>query len=129
MCVQNNVSFRGQIPRNEKRLNTIGALVGGPIAAAVLAATTSAGIKEAKADTFMGTIKNSFKMYNQDYKNVFAWIAKDVFRQEKWANNILKLKNTDKRIFAAAYAINSLFMAGCLKMGMDFGSKFKHRND
>ena len=128
MNVINNVSFQGQVPKREKRANNIAAVVGGPLAAAGIVATYGIGSgKSLKGNTLMGTIKNHAKLFTQDCKNIAAGLC-EFTKQHKWADNIAKLKNTDKRVFGAGLLAYSLILGGAIKLGAELGSKLRHRN-
>ena len=129
MPVQNNVNFQGNVPKKEKQYNTRWALLSGPIIAASNILIDAAFDKELRKDTFINTAKECAKDFTGNWKNVFAGIAKYGLRQEELGNKIFNLANNNKKIFAAAFLIETLFYTGCVKLGMDWASKYKHRKD
>ncbi len=128
MDVQNDVNFQGRIPRSEKRRNTRWAIIGAPV---VTAGSIALGAldKNLRKDSFTATAKECTGAFAKDFKVLFSGAAKYVLRNDKLADKIFKLPNTDKRVVAAAFILDSVIMAGILKLVSDLGSKFRHRND
>ncbi|MBR6099298.1 hypothetical protein IKP85_06080 [bacterium] len=123
----NNVSFQGQVPKREKRLNNIAAVIGGPLAAAGIVATYGMCNKELKCDSFKGTMKNYAKSFTGNCRDALAGLCQ-LIKQNKWADKVAQLKNTDKRIFAAGFLGYSLLLGASIKIGAEIGSKLRHRN-
>ena len=82
-----------------------------------------------RKDTFTATAKECTGVFAKDFKVLFSGAAKYILRNDKLADKIFKLPNTDKRIVAAAFVLESVLMAGILKLTSDLYSKFRHRND
>lgn len=129
MSVQNNVSFQGSIPQREKRNNTtlaalgaFGGVIGGLAAEPFID-------KSLRQDTFLKTAKKCIESHTKDWKDVFSGGAKYILRNDKLADKIFKLKNTDKRLAATALIADVVGMFGLLKITFDCMSRFKHRND
>ena len=129
MSVQNSVSFQGKVPQREKRNNTtlaaygaLGGVIGGLVADPLID-------KSLRQDTFLKTAKKCIESHTKDWKNVFSGGAKYILRNEKLADKIIKLKNTDKRLAAAALITDLIGMFGLLKLTFDGISMFKHRKD
>lgn len=126
MSIQNNVNFQGKVPQNEKRYNTNWALLTAPLVAATSIAS-EAFDRNLRADSFLKTAENCIASHAKDYKNVFAGGAKYVLRNDKWAEKIFNLKNTNKYLVGAAIATEMLMTFGVIKLVMDGLSRFKHR--
>lgn len=129
MSVQNNVSFQGSIPQREKRNNTICAACGALGGVAGGLAADPLIDKSLRQDTFLKTAKKCIEAHTKDWKDVFSDGAKYILRNDKLADKILKLKNTDKRIAATAIAIDLIGMFGLLKITFDCFSRYRHKND
>ena len=128
MDVQNNVNFQGSVPRSEKRRNTRWAIIGAPVVTAGSIALEALD-KNMRKDTFTATAKECTGAFAKDFKVLFSGAVKYILRNDKLADKIFKLPNTDKRIVAAAFILDSALMAGILKLASDLSSKFRHRND
>lgn len=129
MSVQNDVSFQGKVPQREKHNNTVvaacgafGGVIGGLAADPLID-------KSLREDTFLKTAKKCVESHTKDWKAVFSGGAKYILRNDKLADKIFNLKNSDKRLAVAAMAIDLIGMFGLLKLTMDCFSRFRHRND
>lgn len=128
MDIQNNISFQGRVPEREKRNNTKWAIIGAPLITAVNIGQEAFLNKGLRADTFGKTAENCIKAHTKMYKESVAWIAKNVLRNDKWAEQIFKLKH-NKYLAGAAITADMLLMGTISKLTTDAISHFKHRKD
>jgi len=124
-----SISFQGYVPQSEKKRNTQWAIIGAPIITASEILTEAIVDKDLRKDSFVKTAKESAKVFTKDCKNLAAGFCKYILRNDKLADRVFKMANNDKRIFAVGVLVDTLATFGILKMAMDFGSKFHHRND
>ena len=127
MSIQ-NVSFQGNVPRREKRNNTIIAMIGAPIIAATNYACGVLFDKTLKKDTFTKTAKACIEHHSKNYKDAAIGLCKKLGK-DNWASSIGKLKNSDKRLAAGVFALETLGFFGLFKFVNEMASKFRHRND
>ena len=127
MSIQ-NVNFQGNVPRREKRNNTIISAIGAPIIATANFACDILFDKSLKKDTFTKTAKECIKHHTKNYKDVAAGLFKRIGK-ENWANAINKIKNNDKRLAIGVFALETAAFFGLFKLVNDMASKFRHRHD
>lgn len=126
MTIQ-NISFQGSVPASEKRGNATWALITAPALAATELALEYTS--ELKQDSFAKTAKACAKSFAKTRKEAAAWICKNVLRNEDLAKKVFNMANNNKKLFAAAIAVEGLLAFVTTKLTMDAMSKFRHRKD
>ena len=124
-----SISFQGYVPESEKRQNTKWAIIGAPLLTGGQILTEALVNKDVRKDSFIKTAKESAKVFTNDCKNLAAGFCKYILRNEKLADKAFKLASNDKRVFVTGLILDTILSFGILKLAMDFGSKFHHRND
>lgn len=85
--------------------------------------------KNNRKDTFVKTAKACAKDFSKDRKNVVAGFCKYVLRNEKLAKKVFDIKNSNKKMFAAFLAAETLGCFILTKLCSDWGTKRKHKKN
>ena len=81
-----------------------------------------------RKDSFVNTAKACAKSFNKDRRNLVSGFCKYILRNEKLAKKVFDIKSSNKKMFAAFFAVETLGAFALTKLCSDWSTKRKHKN-